>query len=261
MKENKFLLLAIALAVAVFAGVVTWVVFPRNTHEISASGTIEATEVVVSTKVSGDVLELPVPEGDKVAKGEIIAQLDNLELVAAYKQAKANAALAASNLKRTEELYKSGYASPQALDAARAAKDAAAATEDLAAIRLKDSTITAPISGYVIVRSVEKGELAVAGSPIMTLADLSTVHMIVYVSESQVGKVKLGDRAYVFSDSYPNEKFEGRVTYISQVAEFTPKTIQTKEERVTQVFGVKVEVPNPLFKLKPGLPADALINI
>ena len=261
MNEKKRLIPVLAVILVVVAGLVWFVLLPKNGREITASGTIEATEVVVSSKVGGTVLKLLVEEGNKVGKGEIIAQLDNSELSAVYKQAKANSVLAYNNLKRAEELSNKGYASPQALDQARASYDAAKANEDLASIRLKDATITAPVSGFVLTKSIEEGELASVGSAIVTLADLTSVYMMVYVSETQVGRIKLGDGVYVFSDSYPNERFEGHVTYISEKAEFTPKTIQTKEERVTQVFGVKVAVPNQALKLKPGLPADALIKI
>lgn len=260
--DERKIISAIVVASIILFGVVGWWFFlPKQGREVSASGTIEATEVVVSSKVSGNVLKLLVTEGDKVAKGNILAQIDNSELNALYRQAKANVTLAKNNLSRAKELSVSGFASQQALDEAKANYDAAAASEDLAVIRLKDATITSPVSGYVTVKSVEEGELVMTGSPIVTISDLSNVYMMVYVSENQVGKVKLGGKAYIFSDSYPNERFSGTVTYISQQAEFTPKTIQTKEERVTQVFGVKVEIPNPALKLKPGLPADADIDL
>jgi len=261
MNEKKRIIAVAIVILAIAIGLVWFVLLPKNNREVTASGTIEATEVVVSSKVGGSVLKLMVSEGDRVTKGDVLAQLDNSELSAVYKQAKANSIMAYSNLKRTDELSKKGYASPQALDAAKASYDAAQASEDLASIRLKDATITSPASGYVTVKSIEEGELVVPGSPVVTISDLSNVYMMVYVSEYYVGKIELGDRAHVFSDSYPKERFEGRVTYISKQAEFTPKTIQTKEERVTMVFGVKVEVANPGLKLKPGLPADADIDL
>ena len=89
------------------------------------------------------------------------------------------------------------------------------------------------------------------------MADLSVVKLIVYLAEENVGKVSLGEAVDVSVDSYPDQKFVGKITYISDQAEFTPKSIQTKEERTTQVFGIKIEIPNPDLKLKPGMPADA----
>ncbi len=85
--------------------------------------------------------------------------------------------------------------------------------------------------------------------------------MVIYVSEEELGKVKLGQTAEVSSDTYPNKKYEGKVVYISPEAEFTPKNIQTKDERTKLVFAVKLEVKNPNLELKAGMPADAVINL
>jgi HlyD family secretion protein len=87
------------------------------------------------------------------------------------------------------------------------------------------------------------------------------VHLVIYVSEEELAKIKLGQSADVFIDAYPNKPFRGKIIYISDVAEFTPKNVQTKEDRTKLVFGVKIEVPNPDRVLKPGMPADATIAI
>jgi HlyD family secretion protein len=94
----------------------------------------------------------------------------------------------------------------------------------------------------------------------MTVADLSEVRLKVFVPETQIGLVKLGQKVQVTVDSYPGQIFEGEVSYISPRAEFTPKNVQTKEERVNTVFAVKVSIPNPEMHLKPGMPADAVIG-
>jgi len=275
MDERK-IITAVVIASILLIGVAGWwFLWPRQLGEIAASGTIEATEVVISSKVSGNVVKLLFTEGDIVSKGDILAQVENSQLSAVYRQAlgaqnqaKANLALAQSNYNRAQELSKKGFASSQQIDEAKASLDIAAAqleqaeaARELAALRLKDTTIISPISGYVISKAVEEGELLNPGSSVATIADLSKVTLMVYVSERQMGRIKLGGRVMVYADPYPNDRFEGKVTFISKQAEFTPKTIQTKEERVTQVFGVKIEIPNPDLKLKPGLPADAVIKL
>lgn len=261
MNERKLVPIIAGVVGVILVGILIWFFLPRDKAHINASGTIEATEVEISSKVAGTVLKVAVSEGDKIEKGGIIARLDDSELAAVYKQAKANAVLTANNLKRMEELSSKGFASSQALDQARASFDAAKANEDLTYIRLRDATIFSPISGFIIVKSIEEGEFVSPGASIVTIADITHVHIMVYVSEREVGRIKLGDTVSIAVDSYPNERFGGKVTYIAERAEFTPKTIQTKEERVTQVFAVKVEVENFDLKLKPGLPADALIKI
>jgi HlyD family secretion protein len=93
------------------------------------------------------------------------------------------------------------------------------------------------------------------------MADLTYLEMMVYVSETKYGRISLKDDVEITVDSFPGRKFDGKVKYISDKAEFTPKNIQTKEERVSQVFGVKIGISNSDLKLKPGMPADAVIYI
>ncbi|MBD3307283.1 HlyD family efflux transporter periplasmic adaptor subunit [candidate division KSB3 bacterium] len=127
--------------------------------------------------------------------------------------------------------------------------------------RLEDSFITAPTTGVILQQNVEVGEIIVAGTPVYTIGDLAKPWIKVYIKENKLGLVKLGQRVEVTTDSYPNKVYEGRVTYISSEAEFTPKSVQTKEERVKLVFGVKVSMNNPHNELKPGMPADVKIVV
>ena len=134
-----------------------------------------------------------------------------------------------------------------------------------AAVRLVDAriaqlTLTAPMDGIVTSRSAQVGETATAGSPLLTIANLDQVTLVIYVPETRVGQVKLGKEVEVKVDSYPDRVFMGRVVYIAGEAEFTPRNVQTQEERVNLVFAVKVSIPNPDLKLKPGMPADATIQ-
>ena len=96
-------------------------------------------------------------------------------------------------------------------------------------------------------------------SSLVKISDLTNVELYIYVSELELGKIKLGQKAEVSVDAFKDKKFEGKVTYISPEAEFTPKNIQTKDERTKLVFAVKIELPNPDFGLKSGMPADAKI--
>jgi HlyD family secretion protein len=125
--------------------------------------------------------------------------------------------------------------------------------------RLNDSIIYARASGVVLQKNVEPGETVASGLPIFTIGDLSNPWIKVYVKEDKLGLIKLGQKAEITTDSYPGKKYEGTVTYISSEAEFTPKNVQTQEERVKLVFGVKVSVQNMNDELKPGMPADVKI--
>jgi len=118
--------------------------------------------------------------------------------------------------------------------------------------------VKAPSSGVVILKNVELGEMVAAGMPIVRLAGLDSVWVRVYVPLPNL-RVRVGDRAEVVTDAYPGKKFPGRVTQVAEKPEFTPKNVQTQEERAKLVFGVKIELDNPRHELKPGMPADATI--
>jgi multidrug resistance efflux pump len=120
--------------------------------------------------------------------------------------------------------------------------------------------LRAPISGLVLERPAHVGEVAMPGVPLLTLADLADLSLTIYVPEDQLGKVQLGQPVTVTVDAYPERAFRGTVAYVSSQAEFTPKNVQTKEERVSMVFAVKVELANPDHALKPGMPADAVLS-
>jgi len=125
--------------------------------------------------------------------------------------------------------------------------------------RLGYTTVVSPVAGFVLSKNVEAGELVAAGTPVVTVGDLSSVWLRAYVSETDLGRVKLGQPARVTSDTWPGKAYDGRVTFISSSAEFTPKSVQTQKERVRLVYRIKITIPNPAAELKPGMPADGTI--
>ncbi len=127
--------------------------------------------------------------------------------------------------------------------------------------KLKDTMIYAPMDGVILRKNVEVGEIIASGIPVVTIGDLENPWIKVYVKEDKLGLVKLGQKAKITTDTYKGKSYEGVVTYISSEAEFTPKTVQTPEERVKLVFGVKVRVKNENGELKPSMPADVRLFI
>ncbi len=125
--------------------------------------------------------------------------------------------------------------------------------------RFKDTVIYAPINGVVLRKNVEVGETVGQGIPVFTIGDLKSPWIKVYVKEDRMGLIKLGQKARISVDSYKGKNYEGTVSFISSEAEFTPKTVQTPEERVKLVFGVKIRIKNENDELKPGMPADVKI--
>jgi HlyD family secretion protein len=124
-----------------------------------------------------------------------------------------------------------------------------------------DFSVKSPIDGRVLTRTVERGERVEPGTPLFTLVDLDRLYVKIYVPEPYIGKVALGQEARVSVDAYPGRAFLARVSRVSQEAEFTPKNVETREERVKLVFAVEVALAeNPGGVLKPGMPADATIR-
>jgi HlyD family secretion protein len=255
-KKKMVVLAAVALAAV---GVFAWFYIAQYLDpSLTASGTIEATEVVVSSKVAGHILKINYDEGDTVQQKAVIAQIDPTDARAALLNAQARYDEAKNDYSRNSKLFASKMISEQQYDAAKANYEAAKAALDQAKDGYDNTDISAPLTGTVLVKAVEVGELANFGTPIVTLANLEILKLIVYLGEKDIGQIKLGDPVKVTVDAYPGQTFNGKITHIADKAEFTPKSIQTKDERTTLVFGIKVEIRNPDQKLKPGMPADAV---
>lgn len=143
------------------------------------------------------------------------------------------------------------------IDRARARVEQITQSVALATIRLGYATLNAPIDGVVLSKNVEAGEYVVPGVPIVTVGDIANSWLRAYVNEPDLGRVKVGQAACVSTDTYPDKVYVGTVSFISSQAEFTPKNVQTADERVKLVYRIKVDIPNPQMELKPGMPADA----
>ncbi|MEW6681486.1 MAG: efflux RND transporter periplasmic adaptor subunit [Nitrospirota bacterium] len=151
-------------------------------------------------------------------------------------------------------------ATRELLGAARGEATAARAARDEAQAVAAETRISAPVSGTVTTRAAEVGEFVFPGKPLVVLVDLARPYLRIYLPERDIGKVKLGDPARVYVDSFPDRPFEATVTEVANKAEFTPKDVHMPDERVTLVYSVKLEIKNPEGILKPGMPADALVR-
>jgi HlyD family secretion protein len=157
---------------------------------------------------------------------------------------------AQGNLKKIE-------ATENEVKAAEARVQASRAALDLAEIQLGYTELRAPYDGIIVSRNMEPGEVVSPGQEVMSISDLSTVDLKVFVDETEIGKIKPGQRVEVRIDTFPSKTYTGYVSFISPEGEFTPKIIQTHKERVKLVYLVKISIPNPDYELKSGMPADA----
>ena len=152
------------------------------------------------------------------------------------------------------------FARPEDLKAALARVDQAVFAVRLLEKSIQDCTVRASVDGIVTERLVEEGELAAPGAGLFVITNLDTVKLTIYVPETELGNIRLGEQALISIDSNPGASYPGTVTYISPVAEFTPRDIQTKDERVKLVYAVRIEIANPSGVFKQGMPADATLR-
>lgn len=191
----------------------------------------------------------------RLYRKEVISGQDYDASKAAHKAAQASVREARERLK----LLRSGPRR-ETIDQARARLREAEAMLDLAATRLGHAELVSPVSGLVLSKNIEPGEQVAAGTPVITVGLLDDTWVRAYISETDLGRVKVGQGATVTTDSFPGKKYRGTVSFISQEAEFTPRNVQTEKERVKLVYRIKVVVPNLERELKPGMPADVEIE-
>lgn len=147
------------------------------------------------------------------------------------------------------------------LQTAKAQVKEAASALTVVQTQIEYSKLYAPVSGVILVKNAEIGEYLVPGGAVITLGDLDKPWLKAFITETDLGRVKLGQKVSVTTDSFPGKAYEGLITFISSEAEFTPKNVQTTKERVKLVYRIKVRLPNPKHELKPGMPADAQIHL
>jgi HlyD family secretion protein len=240
-----------------------------------ASGTVEATEAQLGFQAAGRIESIGVQEGDKVKQGQVLAQLDTRETEARLAQARAQIAAtelrlhdAQRDLGRSRELLAGGAIGQEAYDKAQLAfkvaqSDNAQARANAQAIEamLANMVIHAGFDGVVTVRHREPGEIVAPGVSVLTVMNPDDRWVRIYIPEYRIGAVHRGQKAAIQTDTYRDKRYGGEVTYIASEAEFTPKNVQTTEERVKLVYAVKVRVTDdPGFELKPGMPADVTLE-
>lgn len=201
--------------------------------ELRLSGTLEMTEHTVGARVAGRIATLNFDEGQEVAKGQVLATLDR------YEQA-------LRDNERLKRQLKQGGVSEQAVE--------------LSDLSVDDQQILSPVDGVVLVKVREKGEIAAAGGPVAVIGDKNRIWVRVYVPESTIARLKLGTPASIAFDGVGKE-VPGKVIYLAPQAEFTPRNVQSAEERVTQTFSVKVALDEPQPWLKPGIAADVVLHL
>jgi HlyD family secretion protein len=187
------------------------------------------------------------------AKDEVTAQERDLTATAVKR--------AEANFKASQQRYNEAVegSRKEEIAIARANLNQASANLGLSQVNLDYTILRAPSAGVITVRQAELGEVVAPGSPVVTLADLDHIWLRAYIAETDLGRIHWGQEATVTTDTYPGKQYNGRISFISSNAEFTPKSVQTNKERVTLVYRIKIDIDNLNHELKPGMPADAHI--
>lgn len=279
-----------------------------NKFEHDASGTFEATEVIVSSEASGKIESFNLMEGDILQKGQYVGYIDStqtylkkLQLLASHKSVTVsrpslNLQIAATREQiakaerekhRVENLFAAGAATQKQVDDADSqlrvlqktlqaqtnsisisvnSLDEQASSVDIQIAQIEDMLtkckITSPISGTVLNKYSEEGEVTSPGKPLFKIADTQNLYLRAYIVSEQLGNVKIGQNVIIFINQSggTQKSYNGRVTWISDKAEFTPKTIQTKDERQNLVYAIKVAVTNTDGLIKIGMYGDLDFN-
>src|SRR6184192_3195988 len=360
-RKRLFIILAVAVVVAATAVYASW--FHRD-NALQGSGTVEARNIRVGSKIGGRIDKVLVREGDPVEPGQVLITFDDKELQASLEQSRANAEKArrgyrpeeidearatAAQAKADFELKRNGYrqediASAQAeLDRAKADEmrthldfdrynalakkdlvskqqrdtaeanwkvavaqqesarhkldelqrgyrpeeiasaeahyhqeqanlemlergnrredvELAKAAYDYDQARFRERQVTAPSAAIIEVLDVRPGDLIAPNTPVATLLEMDQTYVRIYIPETEYGRIKLGQKAEVRVDSFPNTVFDGEVEQVNQQAEFLPRNVQTREERVHQVIGIKIRVNDPAGRVLAGMAADVKLK-
>jgi HlyD family secretion protein len=325
---KRVILALFLLAAAIAAGMYYYprlMKKPEPVNQLTLSGNIEAHESLVSFKVAGRIVDLPVEEGRQIERGALLARLEDADYKQKVRIDEANVRvresdlaltlagtrpqelkasqqtmldaeadleqkkldndraqqlfakdevsaqdrdLSATALKRAEAIFKAAQqryneavegSRKEDVAIAQANLNEASANLGLSRVNLDYTILHAPSTGVITVRQAELGEVVAPGTPVVTLADLDRIWLRAYIAETDLGKIHWGQDATVTTDTYPGKQYHGRISFISSNAEFTPKSVQTYQERVTLVYRIKIDIDNPNRELKPGMPADARI--
>lgn len=289
LKKKLIIPLVILLLLAGGFSLIVYYRSQKGQRVLTLSGTVEVTEVEISPELSAKIVSLHHWEGDQVKEGDPLLDLDRSdvetrlrEAEAAKRAAAAQVSLARAKMENSQrdydrnlQLYQAKVISASVYDGIKTAYEVATSTYDASQhqykvaqsqvenlqVLLKKTHIVSPITGVVLERSVEAGEVIFPGIVAMTIGDVRHPWVRVYIGEPDIGKVRIGQQASVVVDAYPKRQFSGTLRYISSEAEFTPKNVQTFEERIKLVYEAKVYLSNEEGILKPGMPADVTLRL
>jgi HlyD family secretion protein len=246
------------IAVLAVAGYFAWNWYSGTTSSSTAlggSGTIETDQIAITPQTTGRILTAPTEEGVPVKRGDVLYKLDPALLNLAISQAQAGVRAATANLANVKDT--SGHTDAD-IASAKAQIDQANVAVKMAKLQAGYATVTSPIDGVVSSIAARAGENAVPGSTLAVISNPASLTVTIFVPESQIGQVKIGQSGTLTTDSV-TKTYHGEVVFVATQAEFTPASIETKDQRVKLVYQVKLRITDSDASLKPGMPADVVL--
>jgi len=256
--RKRIIPILIVVVVLAAAGYFWWSNYGSGAAANSAlggSGTIEAQQIAITPQTTGRIIAAPAAEGVAVKTGDLLYRLDPATIKLQIQSAKAGVSAAESNYRHVKNDSSSTRAEK---DAAKAQWEQAKVAQQLAEVQLAYTTIKSPADGILSNIAQHAGENAVPGTTLAMLSQVQTLTVTIYVPETEIGKIKMGQSGTVTTDS--TKSYNGRVSFISSQAEFTPASIETKDQRTKLVYQVKLDITNADSDLKPGMPADVVLK-
>ena len=250
-RKRAVAVIVIVLVLAAIGGYLWWRSQQTATDgALTATGAVEASEYQIASAISGRVTTLTVDEGDAVGSGQTLVMLDDDALLLQLEQAQQGVNAAKAQVDGAKD---SG--TDAEVEAAEARLEQAKAAVELAKVQLGYATVTAPHDGVVVAVATNEGQNASPGKTLLALSDPNDLFVRVFVPETRIGDVKLGQAVKVTTDS-SNEEYSGKVVFIASEAEFTPNNVETEEQRAKLVYAVRVRISDSSGTVKAGMPVD-----
>lgn len=255
--NNFILTVAVILLMFLFPFFLTGCI---KSDVLELSGTLESNQIDCYSEVAGKVVKLEKEEGASVKEGDVIAVIDPSLQKLAVKQQKALVKLKQAILDEVKSLLKKGSTN-QAVQAAEADLEQSRAMLDQAELILSRYQVKAPADGTLLVNNVDIGDMVNTGTNVGILSDLSNLWIKVYIQQKNLKNISLGQELDLSIQALDNRTVKGKITYISDQAEFTPKNVETDEAKENTVFKVKINILDNIDRLKPGMTANAIIPL
>lgn len=227
-----------------------------SANGLTGSGTIETDQIAITPQTSGRIIAAPLEGGAAVTKGQVIFSLDPTLANLQVKQAKVGVDAAKKNY---DDVKKASGSTRAQKDAAKAQWDQAKVVLSMARVQAGYATISSPIDGVLTNIAANAGENAVPGSTLAILSNPASLTVTIFIPENQIGQVKVGQTGTLTTDS-TTKVYHGEVVFVNSQAEFTPSSIETKDQRVNLVYQVKLKITDADTSLKPGMPADVVLR-